>query len=77
MLEMPASGIWSRRPGLPGRCASPGYPWPRAGRMKIGADDEVRTRDILLGRQVLYQLSYIRMVRPAGLEPARREASGF
>ena len=26
-----------------------------------GAGDEVRTRDILLGRQVLYQLSYTRM----------------
>ncbi len=28
--------------------------------LKTGAGDEVRTRDILLGRQVLYQLSYYR-----------------
>jgi len=27
-----------------------------------GAGDEVRTRDILLGRQVLYQLSYTRVI---------------
>ncbi|CAB1370306.1 conserved protein of unknown function [Denitratisoma oestradiolicum] len=27
-----------------------------------GAGDEVRTRDILLGRQVLYQLSYTRSI---------------
>ena len=29
-----------------------------------GAGDEVRTRDILLGRQVLYQLSYTRTLFP-------------
>ena len=28
--------------------------------LNYGAGDEVRTRDILLGRQVLYQLSYSR-----------------
>jgi hypothetical protein len=28
--------------------------------LSVGAGDEVRTRDILLGRQVLYQLSYTR-----------------
>ena len=28
----------------------------------FGADDEVRTRDIHLGKVVLYQLSYIRIV---------------
>lgn len=27
----------------------------------IGAADEIRTRDILLGRQMLYQLSYHRI----------------
>lgn len=43
----------------------------------IGADDEVRTRDILIGSQVLYQLSYIRiclLVPKVGLEPTCREA---
>ena len=45
-----------------------------------GAGDEVRTRDILLGRQVLYQLSYsrksntkhttaIHLVERVGFEP--------
>jgi hypothetical protein len=29
--------------------------------MKIGADDEVRTRDIQIGNLTLYQLSYIRV----------------
>ena len=29
----------------------------------VGAGDEVRTRDILLGRQVLYQLSYTRTMQ--------------
>ena len=29
---------------------------------KNGAEDEARTRNILLGRQVLYQLSYFRIV---------------
>ena len=28
----------------------------------IGAGDEIRTRDILLGRQTLYQLSYPRAI---------------
>ena len=28
----------------------------------IGADDEIRTRDIHLGKVVLYQLSYVRIV---------------
>ena len=27
----------------------------------IGADDEVRTRDIQLGKLTLYQLSYVRI----------------
>ncbi|BAG41708.1 hypothetical protein [Ralstonia phage phiRSL1] len=29
-------------------------------RQRLGAGDETRTRDILLGRQELYQLSYAR-----------------
>ena len=29
------------------------------------ADDEIRTRDIHLGKVVLYQLSYVRMCVPA------------
>lgn len=38
---------------------------------KIGADDETRTHNILLGRQRLYQLSYIRikLVSVDGIEP--------
>ena len=31
------------------------------GLSKNGADDETRTRDSLLGRQILYQLSYVRI----------------
>jgi hypothetical protein len=30
---------------------------------KNGAENGTRTRNILLGRQVLYQLSYLRLVR--------------
>ena len=44
----------------------------------IGAGNEVRTRDLDLGKVALYQLSYTRiklilksMVPGAGLEPAR------
>ena len=33
---------------------------------KIGADDEIRTRDIDLGKVALYQLSYIRVQRGPG-----------
>ena len=38
----------------------------------FGAEDEVRTRDILLGRQVLYQLSYFRLAESEGFEPSVR-----
>jgi hypothetical protein len=40
----------------------------------FGADDQVRTGDILLGRQMLYQLSYIRIVlaERMGFEPTER-----
>ena len=34
---------------------------------KTRADDETRTRDIHLGKVVLYQLSYVRMHFPGGL----------
>ena len=34
-----------------------------------GAGDEIRTRDLQLGRLSLYQLSYSRMVGAAGFEP--------
>jgi hypothetical protein len=39
----------------------------------VGAGDEVRTRDILLGRQVLYQLSYTRTMQntQGGFSPTR------
>ncbi len=33
---------------------------------RLRADDEIRTRDIHLGKVVLYQLSYVRMCIPAG-----------
>ena len=36
---------------------------------KPGAGDQVRTDDILLGKQVLYQLSYTRLVLMSGIEP--------
>jgi hypothetical protein len=34
----------------------------------MGADDEIRTRDIDLGKVALYQLSYIRMPPGTGDE---------
>ena len=39
--------------------------------LKNGAGDEVRTRDIYLGKVMLYQLSYSRiiLVRRPGIEP--------
>ena len=33
----------------------------KPGKIRLGAGDGTRTRDALLGRQVLYQLSYSRM----------------
>ena len=36
--------------------------------MGVGAGDGTRTRDILLGKQILYQLSYS---RPGGLDSLR------
>ena len=35
-------------------------------RNRTGADDEIRTRDIDLGKVALYQLSYIRRTGPMG-----------
>ncbi len=44
----------------------------------LGAGNRVRTGDIFLGKEVLYQLSYTRMVvRLAGLEPARKNPGDF
>ena len=38
--------------------------------MNLGAEDEIRTRDIQLGRLTLYQLSYFRLfVGVIGFEP--------
>lgn len=39
-----------------------------------GADDEIRTRDIQLGKLTLYQLSYIRMHGP---NRAMQDATGW
>ena len=38
---------------------------------RCGADDEIRTRDIDLGKVALYQLSYIRAPEPEGLPTGR------
>jgi hypothetical protein len=37
-----------------------GHSWQTA-KLKYGAGDETRTRDIFLGKEVLYQLSYTRV----------------
>lgn len=37
--------------------------------MESGAATEVRTRDLYLGKVMLYQLSYCRVVVGGGLEP--------
>ena len=37
--------------------------------VEVGADTGNRTRDLLLGKQTLYQLSYICMEQEMGLEP--------
>ena len=43
--------------------------------MRLGAGDETRTRDIFLGKEVLYQLSYTRISVPAGRgDPPEGEA---
>lgn len=42
----------------------------------IGAADETRTHDIHLGKVVLYQLSYGRVVRAGRIRPARRGVNG-
>ena len=42
-----------------------------------GAGDEVRTRDIQLGRLTLYQLSYSRLVDGEGFEPSKRKRGRF
>ena len=45
----------------------------RAKERILRADDETRTRDIHLGKVVLYQLSYVRMHSPLRLPgPAKR-----
>ena len=38
--------------------------------MTCGASEEARTLDLLLGKQMFYQLNYTRMAPRAGLEPA-------
>ena len=44
-------------------------PWLERDGSTTKAGDETRTRDILLGRQALYQLSYSRIIGVRGLEP--------
>lgn len=57
----PMRGIEPLTSSLPRKCSAPELHWlmPRAG-------DEVRTRDLQLGRLSLYQLSYSRMRCAAG-----------
>ena len=45
-------------------------------RLKNGAVDEARTRDLNLGKVALYQLSYYRIMVPrTGVEPVTRKFS--
>ena len=44
---------------------------------KKRAGGETRTRDNLIGNQILYQLSYTRIMLQAGLEPARPMVNKF
>ena len=49
------------------------WPWRR-----YGAVDEIRTRDLHLGKVALYQLSYYRMKVPrGGIEPPTRRFSVY
>jgi hypothetical protein len=41
--------------------------WSYKNPVKQRADDEIRTRDIHLGKVVLYQLSYVRIFSPCRL----------
>ena len=43
-------------------------------RLGIGAKDGARTRDLLLGKEMLYQLSYFRSLRLLRRAAARRDA---
>ena len=58
---VPMAGIGPATSPLPRECSTT-EPHGRLAfkPLSLGAGDEVRTRDILLGRQVLYQLSYTR-----------------
>jgi hypothetical protein len=44
---------------MTGQAFIPAEPGPR----RVRAEDEVRTRDLQLGRLSLYQLSYFRIIR--------------
>ncbi len=58
-----------RSPGDTG-AGTPKAPVVMTGAFVTGADDETRTRDIHLGKVVLYQLSYVRM-HPTGFTGRR------
>ena len=47
--------------------------------MSLGAEDEARTRDPNLGKVVLYQLSYFRIINVGedGFEPPKVKTSRF
>ena len=57
-------------PSLPWKCSTPELHRPikklAPGVVKNGAEDETRTRDPQLGRLMLYQLSYFRLLRLGG-----------
>ena len=61
---------------LPRKRSTPELHWPL---VQVGAEDEVRTRDPQLGRLMLYQLSYFRVlvVGGAGFEPTKTCVSRF
>ena len=80
-LQSPAFGRLATPPTgivLPQVCAfrralRPEPPKALGSANSIGAGDGTRTRDLRLGRPLLYQLSYARFLAPgAGLEPATR-----
>src|SRR5690554_4646028 len=61
---------------LPRKRSTPELHWLL---VHVGAEDEVRTRDPQLGRLMLYQLSYFRVlvVGGAGFEPTKTCVSRF
>lgn len=53
---------------LPRKCSTPELHW----HFKNGAEDEAQTRDPQLGRLMLYQLSYFRILQPDRYQQRKR-----